>query len=118
MTSKRRRFGAIMTLLLRRVPVGQLVLRRNQTNVFATLCEVENYHPSPEIGASRWRHQMETFSALLALREGNHQSQLDSPHKGPWRGALMFDLRLNKRFGQTIETPVIWDAITLIMTSL
>ena len=31
-----------------------------------------------------WRHQMETFSALLAICAGN------SPHKGQWRGALMF----------------------------
>ena len=30
-----------------------------------------------------WRHQMETFSALLAIC---------SPHKGQWRGALMFTL--------------------------
>ena len=30
---------------------------------------------------SWWRHQMETFSALL-----------DSPYKGQWRGALMFPL--------------------------
>ena len=29
-----------------------------------------------------WRHQMETFSASLAI----------SPHKGQWRGALMFSL--------------------------
>ena len=34
-----------------------------------------------------WGHQqMETFSALLALCAGN------SPHKGQWRGALMFSL--------------------------
>ena len=35
---------------------------------------------------SWWRHQMETFSALLALCAGN------SPHKGQWRGTLMFSL--------------------------
>ena len=40
--------------------------------------------------SSRWRHQMETFSALLALCEGN--PLVDSPHKGQWRGALMFSL--------------------------
>ena len=33
-----------------------------------------------------WRHQMETFSALLALWPVN------SPHKGQWSGALMFSL--------------------------
>ena len=35
-----------------------------------------------------WWRQMETFSALLALCEGN--SPVNSPHKGQWRGALMF----------------------------
>ena len=34
------------------------------------------------------RHQMETFSALLALCAGN--SPVNSPHNGQWRGALMF----------------------------
>ena len=33
-----------------------------------------------------WRHQMETFSALLAICAGN------SPVPGQWRGALMFSL--------------------------
>ena len=34
---------------------------------------------------SWWRHQMETFSALLAI-----YGPVKSPHKGPWRRALMF----------------------------
>ena len=37
-----------------------------------------------------WRHQMETFSALLALCAGN--SPVNSPYKGQWRGTLMFPL--------------------------
>ena len=37
-----------------------------------------------------WRHQMETFSALLAICAGN--SPVNSPHKGQWRRALMFSL--------------------------
>ena len=37
-----------------------------------------------------WRHQMETFSALLALCAGNSPVPVNSPHKGQWRGALMF----------------------------
>ena len=37
-----------------------------------------------------WRHQMETFSALLAICVGIHRSPVKSPHKGRWRGALMF----------------------------
>ena len=37
-----------------------------------------------------WRHQMETFSALLSLCEGN--PPVDSSHKSQWRGALTFYL--------------------------
>ena len=38
------------------------------------------------------RHQMEIFSALLALCAGNSPVPLNSPHKGQWRRALMFSL--------------------------
>ena len=37
-----------------------------------------------------WRHQRETFSALLALCMGIHWSPVNSPHKDQWRGDLMF----------------------------
>ena len=38
-----------------------------------------------------WRcHQMETSSALLALCAGNSPVTVKSPHKGSWRGDLMF----------------------------
>ena len=39
-----------------------------------------------------WRHQMEPFSALLALCAGNSPVPVNSPHKGQWHGALMFSL--------------------------
>ena len=40
---------------------------------------------------SWWRHQMETFSALLALCAGNSPVTGEFPsNKGQWRGALMF----------------------------
>ena len=39
-----------------------------------------------------WRHQMETFSALLAICAGIHRGPVNSPHKDQWRGALMFSL--------------------------
>ena len=39
---------------------------------------------------SWWRHQMELFSALLALWAGNSSVTGEFPHKGQWRGALMF----------------------------
>ena len=41
---------------------------------------------------SWWRHQMETFSALLAIVHGIHRSPVNSPHRGQWRGASMFSL--------------------------
>ena len=41
---------------------------------------------------SWWRHQMETFSALLAICAGNSPVPVNSPHKGQWRRALMFSL--------------------------
>ena len=41
---------------------------------------------------SWWRHQKETFSALLAICAGNSPVQVNSPYKGQWRGALMFSL--------------------------
>ena len=41
---------------------------------------------SKDVDKGRWRHQMETFSALLTICAGN------SPQKGQWRGALMFSL--------------------------
>ena len=41
---------------------------------------------------SWWRHQMETFSALLAICAGNSPVPVNSPHKGQWRGALVFPL--------------------------
>ena len=39
-----------------------------------------------------WRHQMETFSALLTFVRGIHRSPVNSPHESQWRGALMFYL--------------------------
>ena len=51
----------------------------------------------------RWRPQMETFSALLALCAGNSPGPVNSPHKGQWSGALMFSLfcaRINDWFNR------------------
>ena len=39
-----------------------------------------------------WRHQMETFSALLAICVVKSPVPGEFPHKGQWRGALMFSL--------------------------
>ena len=58
---------------------------------------------------SWWRHQMETFSVLLALCAGTGEF----PSRGQWRGALMFSLigalnkRLSKRsWGWLFATPL------------
>ena len=39
-----------------------------------------------------WRHQMETFSALLALCAGNSPVTGEFPAQSQWRWALMFSL--------------------------
>ena len=40
-----------------------------------------------------WRHQMETsFPRNWPFVLGIHRSPVNSPHKGQWRGALMFSL--------------------------
>ena len=44
------------------------------------------------VGITWWRHQMESLSVLLALCVGNLPVPVNSPHKGQWRGALMFSL--------------------------
>ena len=41
---------------------------------------------------SWWRHQMEHFPRYWPFVRGIHRSPVNSPHKGQWRGALMFSL--------------------------
>ena len=52
----------------------------------------ENIEKIQKLKFTSWRHQMETFSALLAICAGNSLVTVNSPHKGQWRGALMFSL--------------------------
>ena len=49
-----------------------------------------------------WRHQMETFSALLAICAGNSQVTGEIPAQRPVTRSfeVFFDLRLNKRFSK------------------
>ena len=49
-----------------------------------------------------WRHQMETFSALLAICAGNSPVPVNSPHKRPVTRSfdVYFDLRPNKRLSK------------------
>ena len=59
-------------------------------------------HKWSRLEKSWWRHQMETFSALLVFVRGIHRSPVNSPHTGQCRGALMFRLicALNKRLSK------------------
>ena len=45
-----------------------------------------------DMDPSWWRHQMETFSPLLALCAVNSSVPVNSPHKSQRHGALMFSL--------------------------
>ena len=67
-----------------------------------------------------WHHQKDyTFLALLALCEGNPSVTGGFPSQRPVTRS--FDVFLSapeQTVKQTVETPVIWDATRLIMTSL
>ena len=64
---------------------GSAYKKTFQGNAFQnTVCKIADI--------SWWRHQMETFSALLALCAGNSPVPVNSPHKGQWRGSFMFSL--------------------------
>ena len=49
-----------------------------------------------------WRHQMETFSALLAICAGNSPVPGEFPTQRPvtWNFGVFFDLRLNKQLSK------------------
>ena len=51
---------------------------------------------------SWWRHQMESFSALLAICAGNSPLPCEFPSQSPvtWTFDVYFDLRLNKRLSK------------------
>ena len=56
----------------------------------------------------KWKH----FPRYWPFVRGIHRSPVNSPHKGQWRGSLMFSLI------STMETLMILDAAALIMMSL
>ena len=66
------------------------------TYIICVLCL--SYATSPQVyrllkSYPWWRHEMETFSALLAICAGNSSVTGGFPaHKGQWRGALMLSL--------------------------
>ena len=66
------------------------------------------------------RHQMETFSALLALCAGNSPVTGEFPSERPETRSFDVSLicALNKRWSKQTVRLVIWDSMALIMTSL
>ena len=64
----------------------------NNREAGALRCHRTHYDINVMDSKAWWRHQMETFSALLVLCAGNSPVPVNSPHKGQWRGALMFSL--------------------------
>ena len=62
-----------------------------------------------------WSHQMEAFSALLAICAGEFTGD-QRPVTQSFD--VFFDLRPNKRMSKQMVRLVIWDAIEPIMTSL
>ena len=59
------------------------------------------------------------FPRYRPFVRGIHRPPVNSPHKGQWRGALMFSLICTLiNAWQTIVRLVIWDAIALIMPAL
>ena len=88
-------FGEIWTFLSDTFPNNSCRVRYQDHDNWVDL-KSYNYCLTPgaldqtQIRASSWRHQMEIFSALLV--RGIHRSPVNSPHKGQWRGALMFSL--------------------------
>ena len=66
-------------------------------------------------GVIKWRH----FPRYWPFARGILWSTVDSPNKGRRRGALIFSWSAPEQtFKQTTETPMIWDDIAPIMTSL
>ena len=55
---------------------------------YKLLDQITIHSQTSKVRFSWWRHPMETFSALLALCEGNPPVTGGFPQKGQWRGAL------------------------------
>ena len=66
------------------------------------------------INITWWRHQMKTVSASLALCEGKRPVTGGFPSRGFW----YFLCQSKQTARHTDETPVFWDVIALIMTTL
>ena len=62
-------------------------------------CRVAKFASCTTVSTAWWRHQMETFSALLAICAGNSPVTSEFPTQRPVTQSfdVVFDLRLNER---------------------
>ena len=74
-------------------------------SIFPSICQCIStslcvMHHNHGLFVAWWRHQVATFSALLALCAGNSPVTGEFPTHRPvtWSFDVFFDLRLNKRF--------------------
>ena len=61
-------------------------------NSFSKKIYQKYWHRIAQNVGTWWRHQMEHFPRYWPFVRGIHRSPVNSPHKGQWRGALMFSL--------------------------
>ena len=75
-------------------------------HVLKSIIEVDSFKHDAKWFSS-WRHQMETFSALLAICAGNSPVSGEFPAQRPVTRSfdIFFELRLNKRLSWWFETP-------------
>ena len=66
--------------------------------IFEPIKTPRSSHDKSHDNVIKWKH----FPRYWPFVRGIHRSKVNSPHKGQWRGALMFffDLRLNKRLSK------------------
>ena len=92
-----------------KIAVTNLILSLLVVSCFSPASE---YQPGKQISIRWWRHQMETFSALLAICAGNSPVSDEFPAQRPVTRSfdVFFDLRLGGRlskhsWGWWLETP-------------
>ena len=76
----------------------------------------------PPVTGTWWRHKWKHFPRNWPFVRGIHRSPVNSPHKGQWRGALMFSLifvwindRVNNReAGDSRRYRAHYDAIVMV----
>ena len=93
-------YGIICAILVPDVFNGKLLTRILWTEMSFVISKTFTNYWS--VGISWWRHQMETFSALLAICAGNSPVTGEFPAQRPVTRSfdVFFDLRLNKRLSK------------------